>query len=227
MPTRRTFLRCGLIATPVLPWARPLCALGASSGDSPGASSGLALRPPRGAPDRFACAAKSLQVDAVIYDGRYDDARAFACALVRRGAVALDARDDVVRLWRGPLRARFTAGAWRVAGLTTHSDFTLARASARDLGLVLLQKGAHDQREARRAHHSLHFRADGVNAAVACAGGGAHWARALGAAVASGSPTSPLLHETITTHLERTSVARAALLVSWVFVPRASSRGTG
>ncbi|MGB6449702.1 MAG: hypothetical protein WBE92_03020 [Steroidobacteraceae bacterium] len=167
MSTRRAFLRYALTAAPLVPWAWPLRALGGTSAASPAATltsalgTGSALRPVASA------AARPLPVGAVIYDGRYEDARAFARALVRRGAVAFDARDDIVRLWRGPLRARLAAGAGCVAGLTTHSDFTLARASVRDSRLTLLQEGAHERHGACEVQHLLRLRADGANAAAA------------------------------------------------------------
>jgi hypothetical protein len=74
----------------------------------------------------------------VIYDERHADARAFAEHLQRQGATTFATRGDASGLWYGgaPLR---NGGA--IAGLTTWSDFVIARSCAREFGLRLRTSG--------------------------------------------------------------------------------------
>ena len=89
---------------------------------------------------RAARLALSLPVHAVIYDGRYVAAQAFAHSELARGARVFDARCDVVRLWRGPLLQLRGRGPVRVAGLTTYSDLILVCDCAREARLAVLRQ---------------------------------------------------------------------------------------
>lgn len=77
-----------------------------------------------------------VQRVAVIYDPRYVPSRRFAGTLARYGAEPFDAAEDLVRLWRGALSAYWRGAGTRIAGLTTFSDFVIARSCARQAGLA-------------------------------------------------------------------------------------------
>ena len=73
-----------------------------------------------------------------VFDERYAEARAFAAAQRRRGAVVIEAQADVGRLWYGPVRAALARGERpRIAGLTTYADFVVIRGCAAEARLRL------------------------------------------------------------------------------------------
>ena len=75
--------------------------------------------------------------EAVIYDSRFPEAECLGQAAQRSGAVALDVhREDIARLWRGPVSAALKRGrAAKVSGLTTWADFQVAAGFAHEARL--------------------------------------------------------------------------------------------
>lgn len=84
--------------------------------------------------------ASVLDVHAVVYEARYLAACEFAQRQAERGARVFDTEGCMVSLWRGPLAELVNRGEARVAGLTTYSDFSIARECARDRGLRVLHE---------------------------------------------------------------------------------------
>jgi hypothetical protein len=83
---------------------------------------------------------------AVIRDVRYADARRFAEGLGGRSAMLLATVGDPVTLWRAECRLRLRSPAWRLAGMTTYSDFLLLRGCARECGASVIYQAVHDFR---------------------------------------------------------------------------------
>ncbi|MEJ1966640.1 MAG: hypothetical protein WDO56_35905 [Gammaproteobacteria bacterium] len=79
-------------------------------------------------------------LDVVLYEPRYLAAREFASRMVDRGARAFGTDECIVQLWRGVLADSLDLGETRIAGLTLHSDFEIARECARDEGLRVLRE---------------------------------------------------------------------------------------
>jgi hypothetical protein len=77
---------------------------------------------------------------AVVYETRYLAACEFAREHAEHGATVFGADGGMVQLWRGPLAEIASRGEARIAGLTTYSDFSIARACAREHGLRVLQE---------------------------------------------------------------------------------------
>jgi hypothetical protein len=78
---------------------------------------------------------------AVIYDERHPEARTFAENLRRHGAAPFPTRGDATGLWYGGA-LRQNAGA--IAGLTSWSDFVIARSCGREFGLRVVFEQPHD-----------------------------------------------------------------------------------
>jgi hypothetical protein len=81
----------------------------------------------------------------VIYDERYPGARALADGLRLDGITTLATRGDATLLWYGDPGTALTRGGEAVAGLTTWSDFVIARSRAREIGLRLAFEGRLDR----------------------------------------------------------------------------------
>ncbi len=92
---------------------------------------------------------------AVIQDGRYCDARRFAEALGGERGARLTTVGDPITLWSRDCRPRLPRRGWRLAGLTTYSDFTLLRACAHECGGGTLYEGLHDFRRAHGIAHTV------------------------------------------------------------------------
>ncbi len=124
-------------------------------------------------------------IAAVVFDRRYPASRRFAEVMTRRGAVAFAAQDDVIRLWRGPLSELAARPGFRMAGLTTWSDFSLLKASAREGGRTLLGEGMHDGSSRNRLVHTLRYPGASADVEAACTAEPALWATALAQALAA------------------------------------------
>lgn len=137
-----------------------------------------------GASAASTAAARGPRVSAVLFDGRYSSCRDFADALARQGAAAFDVRADVAAVWFGPLRDRLAECGGSVAGLTAHSDLTVSRSCARELGLALCYEGAHDSRGSIATAHRLRGRANIGAIASALRHGDSDWSESLARAIA-------------------------------------------
>jgi hypothetical protein len=92
---------------------------------------------------------------AVIYDGRYSDARRFAESLGDRAAMRLATTGETIGLWDRDCRPRLVNRKWRFAGMTTYSDFVLLRSCARECGGTILYEGLHDYRHPAKIVHAV------------------------------------------------------------------------
>ncbi|HKV06356.1 MAG TPA: twin-arginine translocation signal domain-containing protein [Candidatus Acidoferrales bacterium] len=126
----------------------------------------------------------SPPIAAVVFDERYADCKIFAAALVARGAIAFPAKGDSAQLWYGSLGAHLARSGGRVAGLTSDSDFVVARACGRELGLQVIYEGAHDGRASNgNLSHAVRSTAGSREIVAALAFPGAAWAESLAAAL--------------------------------------------
>lgn len=88
----------------------------------------------------FTAGRSSPEAQAVVYEPRYVAACEFAREHAGRGAQVFGADGGMVQLWRGPLAEVVSRGEARIAGITSYSDFALARECARDHGLKVLHE---------------------------------------------------------------------------------------
>jgi hypothetical protein len=145
-----------------------------------------ANRAPAGADDTGGSAAgtphRAPAFDAVVFNDRYSDARAFAQALADRGVPVLAMAGDAGTLWHSTLSKRVAGGRRRLAGVGTSMDLLILESLGREAGLKLRFLAQHDSRGSRTLTHSI----AGDNAAYAgLAGelGKSDWAARLAAAL--------------------------------------------
>jgi hypothetical protein len=120
--------------------------------------------------------------DAVVFNERYSDARAFAQALAALGVPRLAMAGDAGTLWHGALGKGAAGGRRRLAGVGTSMDLLILESLGREAGLKLRFLAQHDSRGSRSLTHSI----AGDNAAYAgLAGelGKSDWAARLAAAL--------------------------------------------
>ena len=84
---------------------------------------------------RVGWAAQVRDVDLVVYNERYADARAFAQVHAAHGIATLPMEGDAGVLWYSQLRHRIAGGERRIAGIGTHTDFFILHTLAREAGL--------------------------------------------------------------------------------------------
>jgi hypothetical protein len=74
----------------------------------------------------------------VVFDDRHPESRQCAEVLSRRGAITIESREDVGRLWYGPVRKALVGGGRvSIAGLTTWADFQVIQGCAAEARLKL------------------------------------------------------------------------------------------
>jgi hypothetical protein len=172
-------------------------------------------------------------VDAVVFNDRYSDARAFAQALTAQGVPALPIEGDAGRLWYGPL-GKGVAGGWRrVAGIGTSMDLLILESLGREAGLRLRFLGQHDCRGAQTLTHSIFTKDAPVASALAADLRRPDWPQALAAALSADGPRAGGM---VCAHAAAdlqvgTSVDRSpdhpGMLLSWIFADRAADTGAG
>ena len=165
-----------------------------------------------------AVVADNARIRAVLFDSRYASCREFAAALAREGALALDLQPDPAAVWLGPLREHLAQQGGGVAGLAANSDFVLAVAFSRNLGLSRRYEGSHDA----RGSHLLTHRLRGANAGEIASTLGredSSWPRDLAQALARLASADP-------TQRRETSIAHTSgaedhpgFLQSWLLTP--------
>jgi hypothetical protein len=85
-----------------------------------------------------AVASGSVLPTAIVYDERYDEARAFAARVGPHVVALYPTRGDATDFWYGALRILLRQQGGAVAGLTTYSDLVIARSCGRESGLRLV-----------------------------------------------------------------------------------------
>ncbi|HXR89781.1 MAG TPA: hypothetical protein VN750_05805 [Steroidobacteraceae bacterium] len=93
--------------------------------------------------------------DAVVFNERYSDARAFAQALAAAGVPALAMAGDAGALWHGALRKRVAGGYRRVAGVGTSMDLLILESLGGEAGLKVRFLAQHDCRGSRTLTHAI------------------------------------------------------------------------
>lgn len=97
---------------------------------------------------RVGWASQVHEVDLVIYNERYADARAFARVHADRGIAVLPMAGDAGVLWYSKVRAQVRAGKLRIAGVGTHTDHFILHTLGRDSGMKVRSstrlKGSHE-----------------------------------------------------------------------------------
>jgi hypothetical protein len=93
--------------------------------------------------------------DAVVFNERYSDARAFAQALAAAGVPALAMAGDAGALWHGALGKCMAGGYRRLAGVGTSMDLLILESLGRDAGLKVRFLAQHDCRGSRTLTHSI------------------------------------------------------------------------
>ncbi len=178
-------------------------------------------------------AASVTPFDAIVFNDRYADARAFAQSFAAQGTQTLPIGGDAGTLWYGTLRKRIAAGQTRLAGIGTYMDFFIFETLARDVDLKARFRGQHDCRGRRTLTHSLFSGECAPQVARAVELAGAEWPAGLAAALPRvgnsasrsygvGSPPSLKAAAIVATSVER-SHDHPGLLVSWVLDSRVHS----
>jgi hypothetical protein len=84
---------------------------------------------------RAGWASQVHDVDLVIYNERYADARAFAQVHADRGVAVLPVEGDAGVLWYSKVRAMVRGGKLRIAGVGTHTDHFILQTLGRESGM--------------------------------------------------------------------------------------------
>jgi hypothetical protein len=85
----------------------------------------------------------SLQLQAVIYDSRFDEARAFAAAAARLGRPVRAINGDVTRLWFEELQPAWAKAPAPIGGLTSVDALFCLERLAWDHGMRTVLRGEH------------------------------------------------------------------------------------
>jgi hypothetical protein len=101
---------------------------------------------------------EASRIAAVIFDPRYSDAREFAAALERRGAVAHPISFSAA--WHHELATVLAERGGMVAGMSTDADLFVAKSLCRDIGLCVVFEASHDARGSSRVTHLMRMRGD-------------------------------------------------------------------
>lgn len=149
----------------------------------------------------------------VLHDARYSDARRFAAAAARLGAMPLAPQLDLMPLWYEQLGPYLQVHAHRLMGMTTYVDFMLIRDCTATLNHRVIYEGLHDCRGGETLTHGLQFRSKKIPLAV---DSGPQWpetlARTLYGERVSDRPSQETLMRTNTRH----SADNPGTLVSWL-----------
>jgi hypothetical protein len=93
--------------------------------------------------------------DAVVFNERYSDARAFAQTLGAQGVLMLPIAGDAGALWYRVLRKQVESGRRRLAGLGTSIDLLILESLGREARLRLCFQAQHDARGRSTLTHSI------------------------------------------------------------------------
>ncbi|HUK01007.1 MAG TPA: hypothetical protein VLW26_01880 [Steroidobacteraceae bacterium] len=95
-----------------------------------------------------------------ICDDRYAPARQFGSRLATSGTRVSASAQNVIASWAREAHAFQTPGAWRIAGMTRHSDFELLKQCAASVRLRSVFECIHDAREPGVLTHVVRARGD-------------------------------------------------------------------
>ena len=91
-----------------------------------------------------ASAWRTAPIDAVVFNDRYSDARAFAQALAALGVPVLSMAGDAGTLWHGALGKGLAGGHRRLVGVGTSMDFLILESLGREAGFKVRFLAQHD-----------------------------------------------------------------------------------
>lgn len=170
--------------------------------------------------------------DAVVFNERYSDARAFAQALAALGIPVLAMAGDAGTLWHGALGKRVAGGCRRLAGVGTSMDLLILESLGREAGLKVRFLAQHDSRGASTLTHSIAGEG-AAYAGLASALDTPAWAAKLAAALpglADDACAGPAVSVAtaaglrLPTHIGR-SQDHPGMLLSWILGPRMTRPG--
>lgn len=98
------------------------------------------------------------RISAVIFDERYADAREFAAALERRGAIAHAI--GFTAAWHHEFATLLADRRGMVAGMSTDADFFVAKSLLYDSDLCVIFEAIHDARSSSRVTHLMRMRGE-------------------------------------------------------------------
>jgi hypothetical protein len=163
-----------------------------------------------------AAAVKPSAISLVLYDPRFSDSRAFAQALMARGARGFSTEVDIGRLWNGPLGEAFAQAPGALAGMTPHTDLFVSTVFARELARARVAfEALHDSRGAQVLSHRLEVGSQQRGLAGELTAAGGAWPTRLADCLAlSGEWSKPQARETAITNT--VAEDHPGALFSWV-----------
>src|SRR5215469_6224354 len=108
---------------------------------------------PRGATQEQGTCSAAVVFDAVVFNERYSDARAFAQALADQGVPLLPIGGDAGTLWHGALGKQVAGGHRCLVGIGTSMDLLILQSLGREAGLRVRFLAHHDCRGRRTLTH--------------------------------------------------------------------------
>jgi len=165
-------------------------------------------------------------LDAVVFNERYSDARAFAQVFAKQGILTLPVAGDAGTLWYGSLKRRIVPGTTRIAAMGTPMDLFILETLARDAGLRVRLRLFHDARGAATLSHSVSANEPVPELAGALAPAGARWPESLARALpglacaARGQPRGAALSGLDSVKIGGAGAERShdhpGMLISWI-----------
>jgi len=110
---------------------------------------------PRGATQEHGACSAAAVFDAVVFNERYSDARAFAQALADQGVPLLPIGGDAGTLWHGALGKQVAGGHRCLVGIGTSMDLLILQSLGREAGLRVRFLAHHDCRGRRTLTQSI------------------------------------------------------------------------
>ena len=151
----------------------------------------------------------------VIHDARYSDARTFAAAATRLGAIATGPRADLIHLWQQRLGPTLRKHRYRVMGMTTYADFMLLRDCMSTIKYRPVFEGLHDCRGHTVLTHKLRYRGQ-IKPALIFAG--RQWPATLARVLYRDQEAKWPLQESVITSSVQRATDHPGTLVSWMMV---------
>jgi hypothetical protein len=160
-------------------------------------------------------AGATRRIDFVLFDDELEDSVSFARELTAQGARAFETQQDVGHLWFGELGRLFASGKV-IAGLTSHSEFLVCAAFAREAGARVRYEGSHDCRGSDVLSHTLQIASSVQPFSTALAAADREWPRFIAAQAGRLAACDGALHEDrCHTQTQRTATHPGSLF-SWV-----------
>jgi hypothetical protein len=158
--------------------------------------------------------------EAVIFDSRYADARAFSARADALGAPLRAIAGDITELWRGELLGRWKAGPAAIAGLTERHALFLLERLAWEHGMRVVFEAEHEPAALGHAVHRV-IRTSDTSLKLELDAAGRRWPSVLADAVLVGT-RAPVRDFRPTNAGLAAHLGEATKLYSWIIAPRAA-----